>query len=381
MPFSPSSTSSTDRKTVDTVSEGPSDRADRLHTTDVPMDAPAIEGRTAQLLAQLDGRQRLLVLTHTNPDPDSMGAAMGLRLLARQRLGLESTFGLMGRVMRAENRTMVRCLGIDLVPFANLQLDDYDCIALVDSQPGFGHTCLPDGRRIDIVLDHHVPPEGDCDTEVAFSDVRIDIGATSSLVTDYLMQLGVSIDADVATGLLYGIRTDTAELSRNAHPIDIQAYEHLLARVDREKLAQITKPDLPLDYYKALRDALNNIRIYDHVVLCSLGRVSSPEMVAEVADLLVRMEDKQTVFCGGLVDSTYYMSVRDELGQRDAWHLIRDALGGEGTFGGHGSIAGGCIVLPDNSSRCVKRLERRLERNILQSTGVEGSTVGGLAES
>ena len=30
--------------------------------------------------------------------------------------------------------------------------------------------------------------------------------------------------------------------------------------------------------------------------------------------------------------------------------------------------------------RTVKRLERRLERNILRSMGVEGTTVGGLVE-
>ncbi len=345
------------------------------------MKAQAVEGRTQELIALLQGRERLLVLTHTHPDPDSMGAAMGLRYLVREKLGMPSSFGLVGRIMRAENKAMVRCLGVDLTPLDQLDLDKFDCIAVVDTQPGFGHTCLPEGRAIDIVMDHHVPPDTPCAGTVPFVDVRTDIGATSSIVTSYLMELGLPLDADVATGLFYGVRTDTADLSRNASPVDFAAYEFLLQRIDRQKLAQITTPDLPLAYYKALRDALNNIRIYDQVVLCSLGKIKSPEMVAEVADLLVRLEGKQAVFCGGTVDDKYYVSVRTELAGRDAWYLIRDALDGEGSFGGHGSIAGGSIPLPDDTQRTIKRLERRLERNILRSFDAEGTTVGGLAES
>jgi nanoRNase/pAp phosphatase (c-di-AMP/oligoRNAs hydrolase) len=343
--------------------------------------AQALEDRTEELVKLLRGTKRLLVLTHTNPDPDSMGSAMGLQHLARIKLGLDSSFGLVGRVMRAENKAMVRTLGLELTPVDQLDIDQFDSIALVDTQPGFGHTSLPEGRSIDIVLDHHVPPESPNAVSVAFQDVRREVGATSSIVTSYLMKLEIPLTPDVATGLFYGIRTDTADLSRNASPVDKAAYEYLMPSVDRTKLAEITTPDLPLAYYKALRDALNNMRIYDNLVLCSLGMISSPEMVAEVADLLVRLEGKQAVFCGGVVDETYYVSVRSELDGRDAWYLIRDALDGEGSFGGHGSIAGGSIPMRDPDSRSVRRLERRLERNILRAMGAEDATVAGLAES
>ena len=344
------------------------------------MPVQAVDDRTDELIKLFESRKRLLVLTHGNPDPDSMGAGVGLQHLAQQTTGLPSTFGLVGRVMRAENKAMIECLGIELTPLDSLDLSDYDCVALVDTQPGFGHTICPNGK-IDIVLDHHVPPDNGPSPDVAFRDVRIDVGATSSLVTSYLMQRGVPLTPDVATALFYGVRTDTADLSRGASPLDVAVYEFLMPRIDRQKLARITRPELPLEYYKALRDALNNIRVYDHVVLCSLGKITAPEMVAEVADLLIRLEGKQAVFCGGVYDHNYHVSVRTELGGRDAYYLIRDALGGEGSFGGHGSVAGGAVPLPDGSQRTVKRLERRLERNILRSMGVEGTTVSGLAEA
>lgn len=85
------------------------------------------------------------------------------------------------------------------------------------------------------------------------------------------------------------------------------------------------------------------------------------------------MEGVRAVFCGGLVESSYYVSVRTEwVGRR--WGLIRDAMEGEnGTCGGHGSVAGGTIQLGTGDARTLKRLERRLERNILRSMGVSGS--------
>ncbi|MGA0060083.1 MAG: DHH family phosphoesterase [Planctomycetota bacterium] len=341
------------------------------------MEARAIEGQTSLLLERLRGRRRLLVLTHANPDPDSLASAMGLRHLA-EHLGVPSTFAIAGRIMRAENREMVRACAIETVCQDDVDFGAYDCIALVDTQPGFGHTHLPADRDIEIVIDHHVPPadgrnQGPAD---GFRDVRTSVGATSSMVTGYLMDAEVEISTRLATALFYGIQTDTADLSRNSSPTDVRAYEHLAPLVDRLALRKINTPQLTPDYYRTLREALNNVRIYGDLVLCSLGKIDAPEMVAEVADLLLRLEGKQTVFCGGLVGSTYYVSLRTEL-SRDAYDMLRDALDGEGSFGGHGSLAGGCVPLPDSEPRTVKRFERRLEKNILDSLGLEGTSLSG----
>lgn len=330
------------------------------------------------VLRHLRGRQRLLVLTHTNPDPDSLASALALAHLVREVHGLDSTFAMNGRIMRAENQAMVEQLGIEATSLEELDLPTYDAVAVVDSQPGFGHTVIPEGRGVDIVIDHHESDRELGPVSTAVQDVRTDIGATSTILTHYLMIAGVEWNTDVATALVYGIRTDTAELSRNVSPWDQQAYEALLPHIDRRKLAAITRPKLPSEYFKVLREALNNVRIFDHVTICSLGRTHSPEMVAEVADLLLRRKGTEAVFVGGLVDNVYYVSVRTEIGTYDAWPLLRDALANEGSFGGHGSVAGGSVVLRDAGERTMKRLERRLERNILRLMGVESVTVHGL---
>ena len=344
------------------------------------MKVEVVHDTTERLFRQLASRRRLLVLTHTNPDPDSLASALGLAFLAKERFGIESEFALNGRIMRAENKEMVRCLQIPLTPLRDLRISNYDCLAVVDTQPGFGHTILPEGRDIDIVIDHHVGPETNGGNPPAFSDIRTDVGATSSMVTGYMMQGGMVPASRVATALYYGIKTDTADLSRNVSQLDKDAYGFLAPLLDREHLASISSPSLSPAYFTALRQALNSVRIYENVVLCSLGKIDSPEMVAEVADLLLRLENMDMVFCGGQVDSTYFVSVRTEVGSLDAYGLIRDALDGEGSYGGHGSVAGGSVRLPDDSQRTLKRLERRLERNILRSMGVDDVTVSGLGK-
>ena len=305
---------------------------------------------------------------------------MGLSLLAREVVGLASDFALSGRIMRAENKEMVRRLNgeMSMIPMGDLDLSAYDCLAVVDTQPGFGHTTLPEGRNIDVVVDHHQGPKVRVNGhEPAFLDIRTDVGATSSMVTGYIMDAGIKVPKNVATALFYGIKTDTADLSRNVSPLDERAYDFLQDKLDRRHLAGISQPSLPEAYFRALREALNNVRLYEGVVLCSLGKVDNSEMIAEVADLLLRLEDKSVVLCGGLVDHNYYISVRTAPGT-DAYEVLQDALNGEGSFGGHGSVAGGGVELPDDLPRTLKRLERRLEKNILRSLGVDDVAASGL---
>jgi len=355
--------------------------ADSIKTPPLAKLAQSGAAQMEALRDLLRSRQRLLVLTHNNPDPDSLGGAIGLQEFARLACGVESKLAITGKILRAENQAMVRELGIEMDRLDTIKLSDFDCVALVDTQPGFGHTFVPAGTSVDIVIDHHVCDDAKIDPSVtAFVDVRPDIGATSSIVASYLLHAGVVPSAPAATALAYGIRTDTADLSRNVSELDVKVVEFLSLHMDRQRLAAITNPSLPVAYFRTLKDALSKVRLYDGLTLCSLGRTTSAEMVAEVADLLLRMEGMKAVFCGGLVGQIYYVSVRTEVGG-DAWGLIKAGIDTEdGSCGGHGSVAGGSITLDCADSRTLRRLERRLERNVLKAMGVSDTSAGKLGE-
>jgi len=335
--------------------------------------APSGKARTEVLRDLLRTRQRLLVLTHNNPDPDSLGGAVGLQEFARLACGVESKLAITGKILRAENQAMVRELGIEMDRLDTVKLSEFDCVALVDTQPGFGHTFVPAGTNVDIVIDHHVCDNAKLTEDQAFIDVRPGAGATSSIVAGHLLAAGLTPSRKAATALAYGIRTDTADMSRNVSELDVEVMDFLTPHIDRQSLAAITNPRLPVAYFRTLKDALTKVRLYDGLSLCSLGRTTSAEMVAEVADLLLRMEGVRAVFCGGLIGQSYSVSVRTEVGG-DAWSLIKAGMEGEnGSCGGHGSVAGGSITLDCADSRTLRRLERRLERNVLKAMGVAGS--------
>src|SRR5512141_457393 len=81
------------------------------------------------------GRGRWLVLTHDNPDPDALAAAVVLAALLRRAFGRPATAAYGGIIGRAENREMVRVLGISLLHVRALQWSQYRHFALVDTQP------------------------------------------------------------------------------------------------------------------------------------------------------------------------------------------------------------------------------------------------------
>src|SRR5437016_3159021 len=94
-------------------------------------------------LARVRDRGPGLILTHDNPDPDSMAAAEGLKALLEAEAGIACTIARGGIVGRAENRAMITVLGLDHVEIASVDLAAYPLIAVVDTQPETGNNSLP----------------------------------------------------------------------------------------------------------------------------------------------------------------------------------------------------------------------------------------------
>ena len=74
--------------------------------------------RRLEELSEFLGRRasagRWLVLTHDNPDPDSIAAAAALSKLLRRAFKRRVTTAYGGMIGRAENQEMVKVLGIKL---------------------------------------------------------------------------------------------------------------------------------------------------------------------------------------------------------------------------------------------------------------------------
>lgn len=177
-------------------------------------------------------------------------------------------------------------------------------------------------------------------------DVRQEIGASTTIVTEYLRAAKLDISPRLATALFYGIKTDTMGLGINASPNDVSAYFFLQPKVDVEALVKIEHPQVPSTYFKSLTSAMQAARLYGNDLAISfLGTVIYPDLGAEMADLLLRLKGVKWVVCMGVHKGELILSVRSRSQQIGAGNLVQHIVGDLGSAGGHGTRAGGHIPL------------------------------------
>lgn len=317
----------------------------------------------------LDGASTCLIVTHDDPDPDSIASAVALAFLLEKQLGLRTTTAYGGIIGRAENKTMVRLLSLDLSPLREVETGQYDAIALVDAQPGAGNVSLPSEITPTVVIDHHSDVRSVLEG-VPFVDLRGGCGATSTILTNYLVAAHLDPGSRVATALFYGIKADTMGLARGAGQPDVQAYLYLLPLADTKVLAQIEQAQVPLAYFQAFERALERTFIYDDVVICNLGTMDWPDLAAEMADFLLRWEGARWIVCMGLFNDEVVVSVRTNDIEASAGRVVQNVLEGLGTGGGHSLMAGGRVPLHEESPRDLMReLRRRFLRRLEKDEG------------
>lgn len=299
-----------------------------------------------QALEALRGVSRLLVCPHDDPDPDSLAAAWGMERLLAHELGCETTLAFEGIIGRAENRAMVRELGIRLRRISGIDPADYDGVVLVDTQPSAGNHSIPAALPVLVCVDHH-PSQGD-EATVPWFDVRPDGECTSTIVLSYLNACQVPLDANLATAILYALKTDTRDLSRGAQTRDLDAWTQVSSIADKRVLGAIVNPALEHRYFSELRRGLDVARVRGPAVDAFLGELAYPDLVAEIADLLVRRKGTRWCLCGGLFGDALRFSMRTEDAAGRAGRLaakLADRFGG--SAGGHGMTAGGRLPMPD----------------------------------
>jgi nanoRNase/pAp phosphatase (c-di-AMP/oligoRNAs hydrolase) len=312
------------------------------------------------LYRAVENATSLLILTHNDPDPDAIASAVALKQLLKGMMGLEAHIVYKGIVGRAENRALVRYLGYPLRLLTEAEVSESLPVGLIDTQPGAGNNALPSGSDVAVVFDHHPLREGTA--AAGFADVRPEVGATSTILTEYCQAAGLDLPPSIATALFYGIKTDTMGLGRGAGQADVAAYLYLQSRIDVQALVEIERAQVSMGYFQGLVGALQSARIYDQVVISELGEMERPDLAAEMADLLLRLEGVTWVICIGSYDGEMILSVRTH-GPREAGDFVQAIVGDLGSAGGHGSMAAGQLPLEDQDTDALSRLlkQRALE--------------------
>ena len=380
----------------------------------------ALDRRLQQIQEALRDAERVLLLMHNDPDPDALASGLALnRLLSEIVPEKAVTLAHGGMIGRAENLSMAQALlpQVVRIPITEVEeaLTHYDAICLVDTQPGAGnHLLYTSGYPLDkvaVAIDHHPPRRGQI--QAVFHDVRPEVGSCSTILCEYLAAARLVPDTKLATALFYGIKSDTRGLSRHAGPLDAWAYMSLHGLIDTELLGRIEQAQLPASYFKNLSYALAHANRYrcrletspdlsapidprvdeegssfanedgcqGDVVISILGEMERPDMAAEVADLLLRLDGVRWVICLGIFDSRVVISVRNDGPGGHAGRLVRLIVGKAGTAGGHDSMAGGRILMFDATPAERTAAVHGLVPLFLEKLGLADATPESLLEA
>jgi len=327
------------------------------------------ERRYQRLVETLAGKRRLLIVIHDHPDPDALAGALLLRHIAQRACDLPADIAHGGLIGRAENRAMVRALRIPLSHFRDVKLERYDAVALVDTQPQTGNNSLPADRMPDIVFDHH--PQRRTTREVQFSDVRDHYGAVATILYEYLQAAGLEPDRRIATAVFYAIRSETQNLGRESTPADARAFGALFPVTDNRLLARIEHAPFSREYLVILASAFRATRTYGSLAIACLERIPYPDVPAQLADLLLRVDDIHWVLVMGVHRRRIYLSIRTLDPEGNAGRSLQCIVGELGRAGGHGMIAGGRVDL-QVVGRKAGPVQRELARRARKVLGVPG---------
>ena len=320
----------------------------------------------------LQGGNTLLIVMQDNPDPDSIAAAVALRKLANVLADIKCTIAHGGTVGRAENRALVHYLDLSLHQCSQVDFKKYDLIATVDTQPGTGNNSIPENVLPNIVIDHH--PMKNRTRSVMCYDVRSKYGATATILLEYLSEKNIEIDMPLATALLYAIRSDTQDLGRDTTDADIKAIEVLYPLANKRMLSQIQRGSVPAEYFAMLAEALKNAWVYGNSIVTHLGNINNPDMIGEVADLLLREDETFWTMCTCLFKDKMLISIRTSDQNNRADRVIKRVTARKGTGGGHYTYAGGQIPVSNMDEYSRKKLKELIQQRFLKVTGTNQRT-------
>jgi nanoRNase/pAp phosphatase (c-di-AMP/oligoRNAs hydrolase) len=297
-----------------------------------------------QLYDLLEGGSDLNIVCHNNPDPDCLASALALGRIAAAAGIDDRQILYSGEISHQQNRAFVNLLDIDLQSFdpaavQNRQPDSL--LAFVDhSIPGENNTVPPD-TAVDIVIDHH-PAE---DIDARFVDHREELGAAATILTEYVRTLDIDLDTDLATALLFAIRSDTLDFLRGATSEEYDASGYLHEYADQEMVRQLSSPSVSGGTLDAISTAIDNRMINGAVLISHVGRTTERDALPQAVDYLVRLEGVQTAIVFGLVNDAIHLSARSPDARVNVGDILNEAFEDVGSGGGHHDIAGGEIPL------------------------------------
>jgi len=291
-----------------------------------------------------DDADTLTVVCHNNPDPDCLSSALALGRIAAAAGIDERRILYSGQISHQQNRAFVNLLDLDLQPFDPATIRDRpdgSLLAFVDHAIPGENNEVPAGTPVDVVIDHHPAEEIDAH----FVDHREAIGATATILVEYVVELDVTVDTTLATALSFAIRRETLGFLRGATPAEYEAVLSLYDLTDRDLLRRLSTPAVSGATVDAIADAIHNRIVRGATLVTHVGHTNERDALPQAADYLATLEGVETAVVFGIVDAAVQLSARSTDSRVHIGNALSAAFDDVGSAGGHREMGGGEIPL------------------------------------
>ncbi|MEZ5290272.1 MAG: DHH family phosphoesterase [Vicinamibacterales bacterium] len=302
------------------------------------LDRSLTRQRVQQYQRYFSDADRVLILTHHDPDPDAIASGLALRTVLR-RTKQTAIIGTLQPVSRPENQRMLKLLEIGIETVTPDQFSAFEKIALVDVQPHYFGEAL---RHADLVVDHHPETTG---YTAMFKDIRPDYGSTSTIFTEHLRAVDFDISERTATAMLYAIKSDTLFFSRHTNRADLDAFSFLYPLADAGLIRKMEGAEITSERLDYVIKAWQQGRMMEHVFCAFLGEPPREDFIPYVADFYLQLEDVQWTVVSGVVNDQLIVSVRNLGYSRNAGDFVRRWFNDVGSAGGHRTAAKAVVPL------------------------------------
>lgn len=304
---------------------------------------------------------KIVIGMHDFPDPDAIASAFGLKHLLKTSKDIESVICYKGEIDKYNTSNMVNSLGIPVFNLKEVEIteDIYELI-LVDAQIGNVNADFRVFRKISCI-DHHPLNNG---LDYIYEDIRSGTGACSSIIAEYFHENNVKIPENIATALLYGIKVDTANLTRGVTQLDLDMHYFLYCNSDLKIIHSLENSTLNLKDLVAYTNAIENIVIYGKICFADTGFDSPDKLIALVSDFLLSVEEIDFSVVFSAKQEGVKLSVRSMNPKLDAGRITKAALGSMGSGGGHQFMAGGFVEYA-KTGMTVKKLLIQIRNNFI----------------
>lgn len=329
------------------------------------------------IIKESNGKE-LTIFLQDNPDPDAIASGLTLKHISKF-YDVESSIYYGGDISHQKNKTLINLLNIDLIKAKTKEevmqiVRSAGKIALIEASIPSKNNILPEEGVIpNLIFDHHQVDMSSVKGD--FIDIQPKIGATSTIMTKYVRQLNIKPTSQLATALLYGIRTDTNGFTRNTTSDDLSAASYLSPLVDVSILSQLESPPMSLETLDIIGRAIRNREIRGSYLASFVEFINERDALPQAAEMMLQLEGVNTVLIFGINEDKVQLSARSRDTRVNLGLLLQNAFGKLNT-GGHATMAAGTInlgILGDANDRTslLKVTSDAVRKKFFSAVGAE----------